>query len=207
MTETDWVNATDPQEMLLFLRNGGRLSPRKARLFAAACCRRLWALLADGRSRAAVEAVEGLADGGGTRLEREVQIAARKAHRMAPEAEWQAALAVREACRPNSFVAAYYVRDYAAWGAPDRASELAGQAALIRDIFGNPFRTLSPLPPSLLESSDGLIVRLAEAAYENRSLPWATSTQTASRSWPMPLRRPASWTPGSWATSANPART
>src|SRR5689334_6395735 len=55
--------------MLVFLRYAGQLTERKARLFAAGCCRRVWALLTDERSRAAVEAVERYADGLATTAE------------------------------------------------------------------------------------------------------------------------------------------
>jgi hypothetical protein len=61
MTEGEWLFCVDPAPMLRFV--GGRVSERKLRLFACACCRRLWSLLADGRSRAAVEAAERYADG------------------------------------------------------------------------------------------------------------------------------------------------
>jgi hypothetical protein len=61
MTETEWLACIDPEPMLEFLR--GRAGGRKLRLFAAACCRRIWSLLPDKRSRRAVEAVEAFADG------------------------------------------------------------------------------------------------------------------------------------------------
>src|SRR5262245_50109009 len=39
-TEQEWLQATDPQPMLIYLH--GRASQRKLRLFAVAYCRRLW---------------------------------------------------------------------------------------------------------------------------------------------------------------------
>ena len=40
MTESEWITATAPQPMLESLR--GRADNRKLRLFAVACCRRIW---------------------------------------------------------------------------------------------------------------------------------------------------------------------
>src|ERR1700730_1880248 len=51
-----------PAEMLRRLRDQGLIGERKARLFGAACCRRLWDLLPD-EGRRAVEAAERFADG------------------------------------------------------------------------------------------------------------------------------------------------
>ena len=59
MTEAEWLGCAHPEPMLQFLR--GKASDRKLRL--CACCRYVPALLADVRSRRAVEVAERFVDG------------------------------------------------------------------------------------------------------------------------------------------------
>jgi hypothetical protein len=74
MTEAEWDTCTDPTLMLervdgrtsedrLWRTTPSKTSDRKLRLFAASCCRQLWHLLTDPRSRHAVEIAEHCVDG------------------------------------------------------------------------------------------------------------------------------------------------
>src|SRR5262245_36144125 len=56
MTEAEWLTCTNPDTMLYFLQTSA--GERKMRLFAAACCRRIWHLMTDERSRRLVEVAE-----------------------------------------------------------------------------------------------------------------------------------------------------
>src|SRR5437763_769167 len=58
MTEAEWLRCRDPEVMLADL--SGRAGERKPRLFAVACCRRVWGLLTDGSPHAG-EAAGGVA--------------------------------------------------------------------------------------------------------------------------------------------------
>jgi hypothetical protein len=44
-------------------------------------------------------------------------------------------------------------------------------SAVVRYLFGNPFRTLPAIDPIILVGNDALIVKLADAAYDHRQLP------------------------------------
>jgi hypothetical protein len=61
MIEAEWDACADPWLMARHLR--GKTSLRKIRLFDCACCRRRWAHVPEGASRAAVETAERYADG------------------------------------------------------------------------------------------------------------------------------------------------
>jgi hypothetical protein len=179
MTESEWLACTDPTAMLGFLR--GKVSGRKLRLFAAACCRRAWHHLTDERSRRAVEVAERLADGEATTKER--ADAARSARyvtaRSGGAASWYAA-ASRYAVAATGYAAEYKAIG-AAWNASEAVARHAGQrearpaeekaqVALLRDIFGNPFRPV-PLTPAWRTAE---VLPLAQAAYDQRGLPAGT---------------------------------
>ncbi len=63
MSEDDWLHGNNIHALLELALNFDRLSERKLRLFAAACCRRIWPFIADSRSQNAVNVVEGRVKG------------------------------------------------------------------------------------------------------------------------------------------------
>jgi hypothetical protein len=204
MTEQEWLESVDPKPMLRFL--GKKASLRKLRLFACACCRRVWPLLTDARSCQAVEVAERFAEGQTTDQERNA------AWRAAADLDWQitreegdsdsarelancaATSAANDddaflphdsdekdfrAAEDSSYCAAVTreheftrethsntsLRRNAQKAA--RTQELAAQAALVRCMFGNPFRPITINPAWQTPT----VTSLARAAYEERSLP------------------------------------
>jgi hypothetical protein len=180
MTEHEWLTATDPGPMLAALQRAGKASQRKPRLFAVACCRRVWQRLLPDRTRP-VEAAERYADG---LVGRGVLEAARHwalADLNEAEEIYQGALASygNFDWAADERAAAAAVLACTADPVWDAASEL-GRAeygfggtmpGLLRDIFGNPLRPNPDINPTWLCWNAGTVRRLAMSAYEERALP------------------------------------
>ncbi len=152
MTETEWLTSTDLNALLESL--GDRVSARKLRLFACACCRRIWPLLSDAPSREAIEVAERFADGLATKAE---LMAAREAAAQAP-APAAAQVAGRDARWAATWAAAGASR-IAAW-AVAKNSERQAQPGLLREIVGNPYREVKKVEPWPEE-----VIQLAEQMY------------------------------------------
>jgi hypothetical protein len=153
MTEHEWLTCTDPHPMLEHLRENA--SDRKLRLFAVACSRRMWHRI-DAYGRHAVDVAERFADGFAT--PEELRAARLACQGTGGQAAWYAAAS-------NPAIAARNAARSAQAGAGCEADELLGQASLVREVFGNPFRPVS-LDPSWLTSG---AVKLAGAIYEEQA--------------------------------------
>jgi hypothetical protein len=180
VTESEWLACTDPQKMLDSLR--GKVSDRKLRLFACACCRRVWPLLREPESQEVVRTSERYADG---RVGPEELRAARAAVLAAAPAQWKdirwAARAAAEAAGDDAAGAAATASCWVERAAvelapllqpPQRAGLVdkvgaAARAGLVRDIFGNPFR-LTAADPEWLADAGRACRWHAGRAYKRR---------------------------------------
>ncbi len=232
MNEEQWLSCTDPIVMVEFLRGNptsedtvtwwnsrwqfeeaGKGNDRKFRLFACACCRRIWNHIPETCNRDAVAAVEAYLDG-------HLPAPALQAALVASSAvEWNEDGSGRRS-EPGYWVVKYLGRGFYKMTAPASAllvasqvmfmadeeygkeamhefngcfytgagfflspfrwpipvpaaveAERAAQAALLRCIFGNPFRPLPTINPTLLTWNSNLVRTLAQAAYDDRLLP------------------------------------
>jgi hypothetical protein len=183
--EVTWLACTDPRSMLEFLRD--RTSDRKLRLFACACVRRVWERLIHKESQDAVETAERVADGEvypsglfTTKIRAATAVTSihmSRSRKLAkPEVRADAVDAARAAqwtAAASAVVAARRGLETVRGSPGGLARVKDAQIALLRDIFGNPFRPVA-VDPAWLSSNDGATRRLAQAAYDDRQLPDGT---------------------------------
>jgi hypothetical protein len=184
MTEMEWEECDDPQEMISIILQERRISKRKLGLFNVACCRQLWDLIPNERIRAVIDLAERYA---------EDKVAYEEL-----EAFWDAALDMERhtiddvileiignlaADQSGSLADEIASRSVMAIGGAaadavpatrrtDRYEDAAAAAAaeqtyLLRDIFGNPFQQKG-IDPVWRLWNHGLILRLAEMIYDTR---------------------------------------
>jgi hypothetical protein len=179
MGEQEWLACTDPQKMLDFLL--GQVSDRKLRLFAVACCRSVWHLLNGPSARNGVEVAERFADGAASLQE---MAAAGDA---AGDAPWPAiragnpyaecvAHAAIWATATDATTAAHVASRFARGCDQDKKrpdgtaiathpEEERRQTHLLRDIVGNPFRSVRINPA--WRSAE--VLALAQGIYDERA--------------------------------------
>jgi len=173
MTEEEWRTCEDPRLMLRFL--AGNATDRKVRLFACAGCRRVWKSLDRKPIQQAVEAAEQFADGAITtdELKQTLNQAARSVLK-------EGKRNFRKLTTDPDYAVKAYKRTFGMSVAlpeglptflidappPDEETfRTLLDPALLRDVFGNPFRPVS-IEPRWLTSD---VVALARGIYDDRA--------------------------------------
>lgn len=193
MTEDDWLTCGNPDEMLDYL--DGKVSDRKLRLFACACCRRVWRLLSVPACRRAVEVAEQFADGLVSPEDcKAAHAAAQHARPLRLDGNWSAAVvaAAGPVAQLASAAADYTARAVAHIGAERlnsvaRASVCAGATSAMRDAAWDNYESAidaavlleqeqhadllreiigNPFRPTAPASFAPVVVQLAEAMYD-----------------------------------------
>jgi hypothetical protein len=186
MKERLWLSSGEPQGLLNLIE--GKVSDRKLRLFACACCLRNW-IFTEPACEEVVATAARFADGWATGEElNEARLRAADligddpfvAHAFGLEAVAAVAMMPAvEAARATLRAAMTSVRQnisyadipgFDAHQAETEAvrGELWDQCELLRHIIGNPFRPVA-IDPAWLRWNDGTVVKMAQAIYdENR---------------------------------------
>jgi hypothetical protein len=183
MNEQEWIDCTDPMRMLQFLNS--KKYKRKLAMFGIACCYGNSRLRSDERAVFAIQVSERYADRNAKI--NEVRIACRNAREDAsgnarPLGQFVYDIAVLY----NAAFNANLVSEYALKAASDETEEKVRQCALLREVFGNPFRRVriskhwnTPFVRQLCEqiyagssfdSLRGLADALEEAGCEHRDM-------------------------------------
>jgi hypothetical protein len=153
VTEKEWLRWNFTQSMVRYVSGS---SPRKLRLFACHCCRRVWAGLSNA-NRAAVETAENFADGLASPVELEaVQLLLGESGEVGGVGWYVSGSKAFQAAQAA-------IRD-ASQLAESPTAEVAAHAQLLRDIFGNPFRWET----FAREWRTDTAVTLARQMYESR---------------------------------------
>jgi hypothetical protein len=190
MTEQEWLVCDNPELMLQYLQ--GRASDRKLRLLAVACCRRAGELLrADKHFPALLSFIECLADGDGQQVgpltpaagdEEDDPVTIRFSSDAmlalapsVPYGEPNPLFTLRGSLLyNNSWVAAWNTISCLVFQATQGRGTEYDPGSLpflteeIRDIFGNPFRSIA-IASSSLRWNDTTIPRIARAIYEKQA--------------------------------------
>jgi hypothetical protein len=190
MTEAEWLTCTDWVGWEAMWKHVPKHRPRARALFGVACCRAVWHLLTDERSRKAVEVAERYADGQASRDEwdqacRGARVA-RQATRIPEEAEATASQHEFDVAAAHAavsyltergtdgreFICADLVGEFAPLPSSDgqrheypSPRECEGICNLLREIFGNPFRPVD-VDPAWLVWNDGCVPKLAQSIYD-----------------------------------------
>ncbi|OWK36546.1 hypothetical protein [Fimbriiglobus ruber] len=169
MTEAEWLASEDPKTMLDYVRE--KAGERKLRLFAAGCCIRVRSKTKWERTHQAILAAELYADG--LMSAEEVAAARQAAHTQSERPAGKASATDFQLCAAAMGALFGFIQDF--WGvriaqegslkvSDDYPAEWKAQSGLLRDIFGNPFRSVT----FLSEWHTSNVLALAQQMYESR---------------------------------------
>ena len=134
-----WRACKNPKWMLWALRELGQIDDGSARLFGCWCCRKMWHLLTDERSRKAVEVAERFAKGRASR--KELDAAGIAAWNVANGSNWVNKGFVAVACATNTAGGGgYYAADSCSDAAAANGVSSVAQCDQIRKMWPNPFK-------------------------------------------------------------------
>lgn len=176
MTEAEWLVCEEPEDLRVALVQLGSVSERRLRLVSCACSRRFWKLITDKRGQQAVDGTERYVEGQISAAELEsLSLAARKSweevhndfFRKSEGPLSAAAMAVYTSSPHFDMNVLSNAMGAAVEAFPKRARkkvEKRSQALLLRDIFGNPFRSVIFSPKWRTDTA----VALAQHMYDSR---------------------------------------
>jgi hypothetical protein len=172
-----WLSGADLHGMALYVMLCHRQRQRKLRLFLVACCHRLRRWIPGRLVPAAVQVAERFADGAATTadLQAAMEGVERRCRRLRGSSR-AASIVVAFACPPviDEYGLARSMRAVceAERGVPSAAPvpEHRALAALLHEVFGDPFRPVTPDPS--WRTPD--VLALAQATYQERALPAGT---------------------------------
>jgi hypothetical protein len=163
MTEAEWLACEDPQQLLEVVRE--KASERKLRLYACGSVRRHQQTFESDRINQVVDVAERFADGMASEQER---IAAHReaGHLICPDAPdiycitWYALENPEHLLGDLVGVSSYEL------GRPGSSVQLwSDMRSVLLDLFGNPFRPITPNPSWLTPT----VTSLAQGIYEDRA--------------------------------------
>lgn len=172
----DWLTAQHPSTMCKMLRpldygHALRFPARKWQLFSLACVRRISGVFRDSRTLALLDASEQFIEG--TIPAEELPRQRREANspenpdRGDDERAQSGYNALHSVTRGDA-QGAMHAASEARYAAENPHAESLAQAALVREVFGNPYR-LTPPDPAWLDWNSGTVVLLARGIYEDRA--------------------------------------
>jgi hypothetical protein len=176
VTEQKWLEWEDPEKMLEFLRV--KVSDRKLRLFAVACCRRIEKLWGRNVSHQAILTAEQYADGLITAEEletaRNLVQSQLELHPGEPydSSYWACCMdmlhdsdmSARNAALTSALLLDHNADHFDTLCEQIRAEEKAAQCNLLRDIIGYPYRPIALAPACRTPE----VLLLARSLYEER---------------------------------------